>query len=142
MRQVKQRDTVFVHYTGTLTDGSVFDTSRGQDPLKFVVGDGQLIRGFDQALPGMHEGELKTVQIPAADAYGSHSEEMVFKVNRSQFEEALTPEVGQQFQVTASDGQPLIVTVTHIDGDTITLDGNHPLAGKDLTFEIELVKIG
>jgi len=142
MAKVKKKDTVHVHYTGTLADGSVFDSSRDHEPLTFVVGSGQLIRGFDEALPGMQVGETKTVQIPAAIAYGKRSDDMVFEVNRSQFEAELTPEVGQQFQVTASDGKPLIVTVTNIDGDIITLDGNHPLAGKDLTFEIELIKIG
>lgn len=142
MSQVKQNDRVQVHYTGTLSDGSVFDSSREREPLSFVVGGGELIKGFDEAVVGMQVGESKTVQIPAAEAYGERIAEMVFEVNRNQFAEDLTPEVGQQFQVNAPDGQPMIVKVTKVEGDTITLDANHPLAGSDLTFDIEVVKVG
>jgi len=141
MTQAKKRDTVYVHYTGTLNDGSVFDSSREREPLEFVVGGGQLIKGFDEAVLGMKVGETKTVQIPAGEAYGERIEEMVFEVKRNQFADDLEPEVDQQFQVNAPDGQPMIVKVTRVEGDNITLDANHPLAGQDLTFEIELVKI-
>jgi len=142
MGQAKKSDKVQVHYTGTLNDGSVFDSSREREPLEFVVGGGQLIKGFDEAVLGMKVGDSKTVKIPAGDAYGERVEEMVFEVKRNQFADDLEPEVDQQFQVNAPDGQPMIVKVTRVEGDNITLDANHPLAGQDLTFEIELMKIG
>jgi peptidylprolyl isomerase len=141
MAQVKKNDKVTVHYTGTLADGSVFDSSREAEPLEFTVGDGQLIKGFDEAISGMTVGEVKTVTIPAEEAYGAPNEEMVFDIERSQFDESVTPELGQRFQFEAPDGQQIVVTITEIDGDQITLDANHPLAGQDLTFELELMTI-
>lgn len=141
MSQAKKNDTVKVHYTGTLKDGSVFDSSREAEPIEFTIGGGQLIKGFDEAIPGMTIGETKTVTIPSEEAYGAQNEEMVFQVERSQFAADMTPEVGQQFQIDTPDGQQMVVAIAAIDGDQITLDANHPLAGQDLTFELELMEI-
>ncbi|KIH78035.1 FKBP-type peptidyl-prolyl cis-trans isomerase 2 [Geoalkalibacter ferrihydriticus] len=140
MAPVKSGDTAKVHYTGTLDDGTVFDSSRERDPLEFQVGAGQLIEGFDQAVVGMTPGETKKVKIPAEKAYGPHRTEMVIDVDKKQFPEGLNPEVGQQLQTQDNQGQPLIVTVIDIEDDKVTLDANHPLAGKDLNFELELVE--
>lgn len=141
MTQAKSNDKVKVHYTGTLNDGSVFDSSREAEPLEFTVGDGQLIKGFDEAVAGMAVGETKTVTIPAEEAYGEPNDEMVFQVERTQFAEDVTPEVGQRFQLDSPDGQQIVVCITEIEGEQITLDANHPLAGQDLTFELELMSI-
>ena len=141
MTQAKKENKVTVHYTGTLADGSEFDSTREAEALAFTIGDGQLIKGFDDAVTGMAIGETKTVTIPAEEAYGISNEEMVFDIERSQFAEDLTPELGQKFQLDTPDGQQIVVTITAIDGDQITLDANHPLAGQDLTFELELVTI-
>jgi peptidylprolyl isomerase len=141
MAQAKNSDKVTVHYTGTLADGSEFDSTREADALEFTIGDGQLIKGFDDAVTGMTVGETKTVTILATEAYGIPNEEMVFDIERSQFAEDLTPELGQRFQLDTPDGQQIVVTITEIDGDQITLDANHPLAGQDLTFELELMTI-
>ncbi len=141
MGQVKEGDTVKVHYTGKLDDGTVFDSSKGQEPLEFTMGKGQLIPGFEQAVEGMEPGESKTVTIPANEAYGPHHDEMVIEVARDQFPADQEPEVGQQYRVHQADGTPFVVTVTDVTPDTITLDANHPLAGQDLTFDIQLVDI-
>ena len=141
MAQAKNGDKVTVHYTGTLADGSEFDSTREAEALEFTIGDGQLIKGFDDAVTGMAIGETKTVNIPAEKAYGNVNEEMVFDIERSQFAEDVTPELGQRFQLDTPDGQQIVVTITAIEGDQITLDANHPLAGQDLTFELELMTI-
>lgn len=140
MRQASTGDTVQVHYTGKLDDGSVFDSSRGRDPLEFTVGAGQVIAGFDGAVAGMRPGDRKTVTIPAEEAYGSHREELRFTVPRAQFPDDLEPEVGQQLQMS-QNGEAAIVTVAAVADEGVTLDANHPLAGRDLTFELELVGI-
>lgn len=141
MAQVKKGDTVKVHYTGKLADGTIFDTSRERETLEFTVEAGQLIRGFDEAVVGMSVGESKTVTIPAEKAYGPHREEMVFEVDLNNFPREVDPEIGQQFQTETADGQPLLVMVTAVEESGVTLDANHPLAGKDLTFDIELMEI-
>ena len=141
MAQAKTGDTVKVHYTGTLNDGSVFDTSEGREPLKFRIGGGQVIAGFDEALSGMEIGESKTVTIPADKAYGPHQQEMVMVVDRSKFPGELEPQMGQQLQVGQPNGHTFMATVTAISGEEVTLDANHPMAGKDLTFELQLVEI-
>ncbi|MCF6180344.1 MAG: peptidylprolyl isomerase [Geopsychrobacter sp.] len=132
---------VKVHYTGTFDDGEKFDGSEGNDPLEFEVGSGQVIPGFEQAVLGMKVGESKKVRIPEDDAYGPHNPEMVIESSSAQFEEGLNPVVGQQFQTEMDDGQPVLLTVVAVEGEMITLDANHPMAGKDLNFEIELVEI-
>ncbi len=141
MTQAKKDNKVTVHYTGTLADGSEFDSTREAEALEFTLGDGQLIKGFDDAVTGMTIGETKKVTIPAAEAYGVPNEEMVFDVERSQFAADVTPELGQRFQLDTPDGQQIVVTITAIEGDQITLDANHPLSGQDLTFELELITI-
>ena len=132
---------VQVHYTGTLQDGMMFDTSAGREPLEFTLGEDRMIPGFEQAVLGMKIGESKTVTIPAEDAYGPYDADMTLVVSREELPGDITPEVGQQLEMTDSDGGTIIVNITEVSDTTVTLDGNHPLAGKDLTFEIELVSI-
>ena len=139
---VTDGDTVKVHYTGRLTDGTVFDTSIGSDPLEFTLGQGQTIPGFEQAVIGMQVGETKTVTIPADQAYGPHREDMILEVSKDELSEDLDPEVGMQLQINQGDGGITIVTITEVSETTIRIDANHPLAGQDLTFNIELVDIG
>jgi FKBP-type peptidyl-prolyl cis-trans isomerase 2 len=137
----KVGDQVQVHYTGTLADGTVFDSSAGRDPLEFTIGSGQVIPGFDKAVEGMKVGEKKTVAIPAEEAYGPHLDGMLVEVPRDKLPSGQTPEVGQRLVVAQPDGRQAIVTITSVSDNTVTIDTNHPLAGQDLTFEIELVKI-
>jgi len=139
--QVEEGNTVRVDYTGTLDDGIVFDTSIGREPLEFTVGAGEMITGFDEAVVGMKEGEIKTVTILAADAYGESSDAMIMEVPKTDFPPDLNPQVGDQLQMTAPDGSVLVVRVTDETETTATLDGNHPLAGQDLIFEITLIEI-
>ncbi|WP_305969463.1 MULTISPECIES: FKBP-type peptidyl-prolyl cis-trans isomerase [unclassified Mameliella] len=141
MTQVKTGDTVRIHYTGTLTDGSTFDSSQGRDPLEFTVGSGQIIPGLDKAIPGMEVGDKKTVQVPAEDAYGDTNPEARQDVPRSEIPDDIPLDLGTQLQVQAQGGQVLPVTVVAVTEEVVTLDANHPLAGKDLTFDIELVEI-
>ena len=142
MAAAKKGDNVKIHYKGTLQDGTVFDSSEGRDPLGFTVGSGQVITGFDEAVMGMSEGEAKNVTIPVEKAYGPRNDELVMPVPLSQVPEDLNPEVGQQLQMGGPDGQPVIVSVVDITDEHIMLDANPPLAGEDLTFDIELVAIG
>jgi FKBP-type peptidyl-prolyl cis-trans isomerase 2 len=142
MGQAKPGDTVKIHYTGKLDDGTVFDSSASREPLEFTLSSGQVIPGFDQAVLGMSPGETKTEKIPMDQAYGPYREEMVVEVSRQQMPPELEPEVGQQLQVQQPDGQTIPVFVTEVTESTVTLDANHPLAGEDLTFDIELVEIG
>ena len=141
MAEAKQGDKVRVHYTGKLDDGTVFDSSEGREPLEFVVGGGQIIQGFDSGVRGMTTGESKTVRIPSGEAYGPHQDEMVITVGRDEFPPDVTPGVGDQFQMQSETGQIVMVTVTDVDDENVTLDANHPLAGKDLTFDIQLVEV-
>jgi len=138
--QAQPGDTVKVHYTGTLEDGTVFDSSIDREPLEFTIGEGQLIPGFEEAVVGMSQGESKTVEIPADEAYPYH-EELVFVVERDQLSPDLQPEVGQQLQFQQEDGTIVTLKVIDISELSVTLDANHPLAGKDLTFDIQLVEI-
>lgn len=140
MRRAHNGDTVSVHYTGTLADGSVFDSSRGRDPLQFTVGEGRVIPGFDAAVSGMAVGEEKKVTIPADQAYGPHRPELMVEVDRAQFPADLHPEIGQQLQLSRG-GQVFVVTVRDLSDGSVLLDGNHPLAGQDLTFALELVGV-
>jgi len=134
--------TAKVHYTGTLADGTVFDSSRERDPFEFVVGAGQVIKGFDDAVVEMTVGDTKTVTVPSDEAYGPHFAERVIEVDHSQFTEGVIPEVGMQLQSVGEEGQPpMVATVTEVTEDKVILDANHPLAGQDLTFEIELMEL-
>jgi len=139
--QAKNGDIVQVHYTGTLENGTVFDTSEGREPLEFTLGEGQMIPGFEQAVLGMKVGESKTVTIPADEAYGPYRDDMVQVVNREDLQPGLDPYVGQQLQGAQPGGGISVCTVTNVTDTTITVDFNHFLAGKDLTFEIELMSI-
>lgn len=141
MAQAKVGDTVQVHYTGRLEDGEVFDTSANRDPLQFTIGGGQIIPGFEQAVVGMNAGDTKTVRIEADEAYGPHRDELVLEVDRDQFPQDLSPEVGQQLAIRQADGAQVPVTVTDVSESSVELDANHPLAGEDLTFDIQLVNI-
>lgn len=169
MAQAKTGDKVKVHYTGTLEDGSVFDTSEGYveqpsdhscgcnsrkdsedgcgcdshatGPMEFVIGAGHLIPKFEAAVIGLEPGQSVTVSIPADDAYGQRAEEMVAVIDRSEIPAEINPEPGHQMEVILQDGSPLPVLVTEVTDTTITLDGNHPLAGRDLTFSIRLIEI-
>ncbi|MCT7969776.1 peptidylprolyl isomerase [Laspinema sp. D1] len=141
MSQAKQGDMVKVHYTGKLDDGTVFDSSIDRDPLEFVLGEGQLIAGFEQAVLGMSPGESKTEKIPEEEAYGPHRQEMVVEVERQQLPDNIPLDVGQQLQIQQAPDQIIPVVITAISESKVTLDANPPLAGKDLIFEIELVGI-
>lgn len=137
---VKPGDTVRIHYTGTLQDGTEFDSSREREPLAFTVGAGEVIPGFDAAVTGMTVGDRKTVTIPAAEAYGPHRPELVVEVPRAQVPPQIVPRVGQRLQLGRGD-QALMVVVREVSDETLILDGNHPLAGADLTFALELVGV-
>jgi len=141
MEQAKQGDIVKVHYTGKLDDGMVFDSSEKRDPLEFKIGEKKLIPGFEEAVVGMKIDEVKTVKLMAEEAYGKHKPELVAKAPKKDIPENIDPKVGQQLQINQPNGQMIIVTVVGITNDEVTLDANHPLAGKDLTFDIRLVEI-
>jgi len=150
MAQAKMGDKVTVHYTGRLEGGEVFDSSECHDdacgcesgPLEFVIGEGQVIPGFEKAIIGMSPGDEKTVTIPVVEAYGERVEEMVAEVPRSDIPADLTLEVGLSLEVTQEDGHAFPVLITDVTDTTVTLDANHPLAGKDLIFDLKLVSIG
>jgi FKBP-type peptidyl-prolyl cis-trans isomerase 2 len=133
--------TVKVHYTGILDDGTQFDSSAGREPLEFTLGEGQVIPGFEQALAEMVEGESRTVHIPPDQAYGEHQPELVQQVDRAQIPAEIELAVGVQLQAQGPEGQVFRLVVTELAERSVTLDGNHPLAGKALTFELELVEI-
>lgn len=141
MSQVKKNDNVKVHYTGKLSDGQVFDSSEGREPLAFTVGAGQMIPGFDNGVIGMALNEKKTIVIPAAEAYGEERAELIQEVPKTNLPEDLVPEVGMGLVSTAPNGQQIQFVVRAVNEDTIVVDANHPLAGKELTFEVEVVEI-
>lgn len=143
MQTAKKGDKVKVHYHGRLTDGTTFDSSEGRTPLEFEVGSGQVIPGFDDGVTGLAVGEKRTVEIPADQAYGQVSEQHIFDFPKSQFPAEMLSEitVGMPLQMQSDTGQAVPVVVKEIKDDTITLDANHPLAGKDLIFDIELIEI-
>ena len=137
---IRTGDTVRVHYTGMLADGAVFDSSRDREPLEFVLGKRMMIEGFEKALLGRKAGEHVRVTIPAAEAYGGSDDNLMFKVPLSEVPPHITPEPGLQLSLSSSEGD-MEVTVTHVDEAMIVLDANHPLAGRDLTFDIEVVSV-
>lgn len=141
MAQAQRGNTVKVHYTGKLDDGKVFDTSANRDPIEFTIGEGRVIPGFENGVLGMSPGESRTITIPSDEAYGPHRDDMVVEVERKHLPPDLEADVGDQLQMRQADGQPVLVTVADVGDKRITLDANHPLAGKDLTFDVELVEV-
>ena len=141
MSQAKSGNTVKIHYTGTLDDGTEFDSSAGREPLEFAIGSGQVIPGFDSAVDGMTVGDSKTVTIPAGEAYGERHDQLVQEVPKTALPDDMKPEIGMQLQSQGPDGQVMNLQVTAVEVESITADGNHPLAGQALTFAIELVEI-
>jgi peptidylprolyl isomerase len=141
MAQAKEGDTVRVHYTAKLADGEVVDTTEEKEPWEFKLGEGNVIRGFEEAVVGMNPGESKTVSVPSDKAYGPHRKERILVVDREKFPKHVTPEKGQYLRIPQQDGTTATVTVTEVSELNVTIDGNHPLAGKDLVFDIELVEI-
>lgn len=141
MMQATPGSTVLFHYTGVLSDGRIFESSDGRDPLRVTLGQGEVIRGVDQALSGMEPGEAKTVTIPAEDAYGKHRPELIQEVERAQVPPTVSLEVGNLLEGTDPSGRRMHLMVVELDDDTVTLDANHPLAGQDLTFELRLVEV-
>lgn len=141
MAQAKHGDRVKVNYTGRIEDGTVFDSSEGDDCLEFTIGDGRIIRDFESAVIGMQPGESKTIQTPAEKAYGPHDENLVIQVDRQMVPPDMDVQVGMQLAMQQENGGVIPVLVTGVTDETVTLDANHPLAGKDLTFDIELVEV-
>jgi len=142
MAQAQLGDMVKVHYTGRLADGTTFDTSMQREPLEFTLGEGDLIPGFEQAVLGMTPGESKTATILSDQAYGPHHPDRIIEVERHHLPSDLEPELGQRLQLTRPDGTAITVMITAVTEAQVTLDANHPLAGKDLIFDIMLVEIG
>lgn len=149
MAQAQQGDRVRVHYTGRLEDGEVFDSSECEDdgcgcgsgPLEFTIGEGDVIPGFESAVVGMSPGESREIHIPVDEAYGPYQEELVGVVERSRLPDGLIPEIGGQLEVTGQDGECFPALITDLTDSDVTLDANHPLAGRDLTFDIRLLEI-
>jgi FKBP-type peptidyl-prolyl cis-trans isomerase 2 len=141
MSKVKSGDTVKVHYTGKFSDGEVFDTSEGKEPLEFTVGSGQVIEGFDNGVIDLQPGDKTTIEIQADKAYGPVREDLIQQVEKKHFPENVSLEQGQFLELRQPDGGKLIVKIVDVNDENVTLDANHPLAGKDLTFEVELVEI-
>ncbi len=141
MSQVKSGDKIKVHYHGKLTSGETFDSSAGREPLAFEVGSGMVIKGFDDGVTGMTVGEKKTVQIPFMDAYGPRNPEMVIEMPKERFPAEMEIEIGMPLVMSDGQGQQFQVTIVEIKEVSVMLDANHPLAGQDLTFDLELVEI-
>jgi len=142
MQQAKEGNVVKVHYTGKLTSGELFDSSTDREPLEFTIGAGQMIKGFDAALPGMLVGDKKTINIPAADAYGERSEDAIINFPKENVPPDMKLERGMTLTLSNQAGQPIPVIVIELTDDSVILDANHFLAGKDLIFDIELMEIG
>jgi peptidylprolyl isomerase len=141
MRQAREGDKVQVHYEGRLDDGTTFDSSEGRDPIEFTIGEGEVVPGFEQAVTGMAAGEKKTATIAAENAYGERMDDLLFSVSRDQVPDGMEVNVGDQLSVGLPNGETVPMQVAGVDEESLTLDANHPLAGKDLTFDLELVQI-
>ena len=140
-KKVKKGDTIRVHYTGKLEDGKEFDSSLKREPLQFEVGAGSVIKGFEEAVIGLEQGEKKTVEVPPEKAYGERDDKLVVEMPQKSVPEEITPEVGMRLQLVNQKGQAVPVMITEVLEESIRLDANHPLAGKTLVFDIELVEI-
>ncbi len=138
---IENGQKVKIHYTGTLDDGSQFDSSAGREPLEFEMGAGMVIPGFEAGVQAMEVGEKKSIHIPAVEAYGEKREDMVMEFERTQLPEGLEPEVGMGLQMQGPQGQPVPVQIAAVTETTVTIDANHPLAGQNLNFELELVSV-
>lgn len=141
MALVKEGDTVRIRYTGKLEDGTVFDSTEGGAPLEFVVGKGEFLAGLEEGILGMAEGDSRTIHIPAEGGYGQHKKERIFEYDRNRLPDDFKPEVGSQMQMYRADGMPVTVKIVGISEQSITMDCNHPLAGKDLIFDITLEEL-
>jgi FKBP-type peptidyl-prolyl cis-trans isomerase 2 len=141
MKKASSGDTVRVAYTGTLQSGDVFDSTDTDKAMEFTIGEKKLIPGFEDAVVGMEQGETKQVTIPSDQAYGQYNDQLVVEVTRSSFPDNIEPQIGQRLQAQNQQGQPILVTVKEIKDNTVMLDANHPLAGQDLNFEINLVEV-
>lgn len=141
MAAVKDGDTVKIHYTGKLSDGTVFDSTREREPMQFAVGSDEIIPGVEKAVVGMKPGESKTIKLAAGDAFGPRQDKMVFELEKEKMPDGLTLEIGRQLQYTPENGPKRVLTIIKVSEKNVTLDGNHPLAGKDLTFDLELLEI-
>ncbi len=141
MKQAKSGDSVKIHYTGKLNDGTVFADSKKGEPLEFTLGAGQIIPGVDEAVHGMEPGQSKTVTIPPEKAYGPRQEELTKDIPKDDLPEGMQPQVGQSLKVDQPNGEPMIVSITAVSDSNITVDANHPLAGKDLDFKLELLEV-
>lgn len=141
MKSAETGNTVKVHYTGKLDDGTIFDSSREREPLEVTLGSGQLIGGFENAVLGMTEGSSKTIKVASSEAYGDYNNELVIKFEKAQVPKEIDPKEGLQLDLKAPDGSVMHAVITSVEEEHITLDANHPLAGKDLTFDIELVEV-
>jgi peptidylprolyl isomerase/FKBP-type peptidyl-prolyl cis-trans isomerase SlpA len=139
--QANEGDEVQVHYTGKLEDGTIFDSSEDGEPLSFTIGENRVIPGFEQAVTGMEPGDTKTAEVEPEQAYGEHREDMVMEMERDQIPGEVDPEVGQQLQLRLENGQTVPVLITALGEDTVTIDANHPLAGRKLIFDIEVVDV-
>lgn len=141
MAEAKQGDTVRIHYTGKLDDGTVFDSSEGREPLEFTLGAEEVIPGFEKAVLGMSPGETRTATINPDEGYGDFQDDMVFQVDRDRLPSDLTPEIGTELRVRTPDDSMIPVIIVDVQDDKVTIDANHPLAGRDLVFDITLVEI-
>ena len=141
MTQAKSGDKVRVHYEGQLSDGTIFDSSLEREPIEFILGQDTVIPGFEQAVLGMEAGESKDVSIPPEDGFGEYSEDLVVNIEKNMLPPDINPELGMQLEVSSEEETPRVFTIADIAEDSITLDGNHPLAGKEIAFKITLLEI-
>lgn len=141
MSQAKIGDTVKVHYKGTLLDGTQFESSYEQDPIEFTIGENRVLPKFEEAVIGMNQGEKADVSIPPNDAYGPYRDDLIVSIGRAELPDSIQPKVGMMLQIPSNQGEPFNVLIKEVNDENVLLDGNHPLAGQDLNFEIELVEI-
>ncbi len=141
MVTAEKGNKVKVHYKGTLDDGSIFDTTEGQEPFEFTIGEGEVLPDFENAIIGLQPGDKVKIRIPSEDAYGVYREDLCFPVSKDYFPEGIEPKIGEFFSLQLKNGNTIVVKVKEISNSTVILDANHPLAGKDLNFEIEVVEV-